>query len=76
MTLVLYVGIAAPPGPTKHFFLVAFYRNRDDDGTVNLNHLNNYVVMPTGRFCCVIPDAPSTEVTVCANIGSQSVMQQ
>ena len=46
-----------------------FYRNRGDDGTVNLNRLNSDVMMPTGGFCCVVPDATSTEVTVCANIG-------
>ena len=46
-----------------------FYRNRGDDGTVNLNRLNSDVMMPTGRFCCVVPDATSTNVTVCANIG-------
>ena len=46
-----------------------FYRNRGDDGTVNLNRLNNDVMMPTGRFCCVVPDATSTDVTICANIG-------
>ena len=46
-----------------------FYRNRGDDGTVNLNHLNSEVMMPTGRFCCVVPDNTSTDVTVCADIG-------
>ena len=46
-----------------------FYRNRGDDGTVNLNRLNNDVMMPTGRFCCVVPDATSTNVTLCTNIG-------
>ena len=46
-----------------------FYRNRGDDGTVNLNRVNNDVMMPTGRFCCVVPDATSTNVTICANVG-------
>ena len=50
-------------GPT------AFYRNRGDDGTVNLNRVNNTVIMPTGRFCCVISDATSAEVTVCSYLG-------
>ena len=45
-----------------------FYRNRGDNGTVNLNRLND-VVMPTGQFCCEIPDATDTNVTVCAEIG-------
>ena len=47
----------------------SFYRNRGDDGTVNLNRLNNDVMMPTGRFCCVVPDATDIDQTVCANIG-------
>ena len=35
-----------------------FYRNRGrDDGTVNLNRANTNVMMPTGLFCCVVPDA-------------------
>ena len=46
-----------------------FYRNREDDGTVNLIRVNNDVMMPTGKFCCVVPDGTSTNVTVCANIG-------
>ena len=46
-----------------------FYRNRGDDGTVNLNRLNNGVTMPTGLFCCVVPDATGVDQTVCANIG-------
>ena len=53
-----------------------FYRNRGDDGTINLNLVNNDVMMPTGRFCCVLPDATSTEVTVCAHIGLHSMVQQ
>ena len=46
-----------------------FYRNRGDDGTVNLNRLTSDVMMPTGWFCCVVLDAISTEVTTCVNIG-------
>ena len=46
-----------------------FYRNRGDDGTVNLNRLNSDVMMPTGRFCCVVPDATGVDRTICANIG-------
>ena len=47
----------------------AFYRNRGDDGTVNLNRLNN-VIMPTGLFCCEVPDVTGVDQTVCADIGS------
>ena len=48
---------------------VDFYRNRGgDDGTVNLNRLSG-VMMPTGLFCCEVPDALDIMQSVCANIG-------
>ena len=53
------------------YFTTTFYRNRSDDGTVNLNRLSSDVMMPTGRFCCVVPDATSTDVTLCVLIGKQ-----
>ena len=46
-----------------------FYRNRGrDDGTVNLNRLNTTVVMPTGLFCCVVPDATGVMQRICASV--------
>ena len=51
--------------------VTSFFRNRGDDGTVNLNRLNSDVMMPTGRFCCVVPDATSTDVTLCAILNGQ-----
>ena len=45
-----------------------FYKNRGDDGSVNLNRLNNDVMMPTGRFCCVVSDATSVSQWACAVI--------
>ena len=57
--------------PIKDFVnTTTFYRNRRNDGTVNLNRVDNNVTMPTGKFCCVVPDATNTNVTVCANIGT------
>ena len=51
----------------------SFYRNRGDDGTVNLNRVNATVMMPTGLFCCVVPDATSTDTTTtCINIGEKN----
>ena len=47
----------------------SFYRNRGDDGTVNLNRLNAGVMSPTGQFCCVVPDTTGVDQTVCADIG-------
>jgi hypothetical protein len=47
----------------------SFYRNRGDDGTVNLNRLNANVFMPTGLFCCEVPDALNNVQRLCANIG-------
>ena len=46
-----------------------FYRNRGNDGEVNLNRLNNDVMMPTGTFCCVVRDTNDANQRVCANIG-------
>ena len=46
-----------------------FYRNRGDDGSVNLNRLNSDVMSPTGLFCCEVPDANDINKTVCINIG-------
>ena len=46
----------------------SFYRNRGDSGTVGLNRINNNIVMPTGRFCCKVPDATIALQTVCATI--------
>ena len=48
--------------------VTTFYRNRGDDGTVNLNRLNSSIMMPTGRFCCVVPDNNDTNTSVCTNI--------
>ena len=51
-----------------------FYRNRGEDGTVNLNRFNSDVMMPTGRFCCVVPDAMNVDHTVCVNIGKSKIL--
>ena len=57
-------GMVPPVGSAT-----SFYRNRGDDGTVNLNRLNDDVMMPTGQFRCVVPDATDTVMTLYANIG-------
>ena len=46
-----------------------FYRDRGDDGTVNLHRVSNNVMMPTGQFCCVVPDATGVDQWACANVG-------
>ena len=53
-----------------------FYRNRGDDGTVNLNRLNSNITSPIGLFCCMVPDATSLNINgayemqrICVNIG-------
>lgn len=48
---------------------MTFYRNRGDDGTVNLNRLNSSITSPTGLFCCEVPDGDEINQTLCANIG-------
>ena len=51
-----------------------FYRNRGDDGTVNLNRLNSDVMMPTGMFCCVVPDATGVNMSTCAIISKSLIV--
>ena len=46
----------------------SFYRSRGDDGTINLNRLNTSISMPTGLFCCVVPDALDVRQRLCATI--------
>ena len=48
--------------------VTTFFRNRGDNGTVNLNRLNSSIMMPTGRFCCVVPDATDVDQRACAVI--------
>jgi hypothetical protein len=52
------------PGPNQS--PTTFYRNREDDGTVNLNRRN--VFMPIGLFCCKVPDAQDVMQRLCATI--------
>ena len=49
-------------------FARVFYRNRGDDGTVNLNRAMYKDVPPTGLYCCRVPDAADVYQTLCANI--------
>ena len=46
----------------------AFYRTRGDNGEVSLNRPSD-VESPIGFFCCEVPDATSTNQTLCVNIG-------
>ena len=46
----------------------AFYRSRGANGEVSLNRPSG-VESPTGQFCCEVPDATSTNQTLCVNIG-------
>ena len=56
--------------PIQHGGATTFYRNRGDDGTVNLNRVNTNIIMPIGLFCCEVPDASGVIQRVCANIGT------
>ena len=51
------------PSPTE------FYRDRNDNGEINLYRVSGDVMSPTGRFCCEVEDATATNQTVCVNIG-------
>ena len=51
-----------------------FFRSRgNNDGTVNLNRLNNSVAEPFGTFYCVLPDARGESQTLCVNIGETTM---
>jgi hypothetical protein len=43
--------------------------HRGDNGEVYLNRPSSASVSPTGRFCCVVPDATNTNQTLCVIIG-------
>ena len=60
-------GVTTVPGPLQS--PTSFYRNRGDDGTVNLNRLSANVLMPTGLFCCKVRDAAGDTDPLCVNIG-------
>ena len=51
-----------------HKEAVAFHRNRDNIGHVNLYRVSSDITSPTGRFCCEIPDATDTNHTLCVDI--------
>ena len=55
-------------------YYTTLYRNRGNDGTVNLNRLNNNVLYPTGQYCCELPNVADVSQTLCANIGKCSVL--
>ena len=46
-----------------------FYRNRDNNGTVNLNRVSNAIISPTGQYCCHVPDNTTVNQILCAYIG-------
>ncbi len=48
----------------SHFF----YRDRGNNGTVNLNRFNENITSPTGQFCCVVPDSNDTNQALCVSI--------
>lgn len=54
----------------------SFYRNRGDDGTVNLNRINPNITLPTGLFCCVLPDATDVSQTLCIDISKLLSLSQ
>jgi hypothetical protein len=57
------------PGKKQEAEPKTFYRNRGDNGTVNLNRQNTDIIYPTGLFCCEVPDDDDINQTLCANIG-------
>ena len=45
------------------------FRNRNDEGSVNLNRCDDEVVTPVGKYCCNVSDASDLFQTICANTG-------
>ena len=60
-------GVTTVPGPLQN--PTAFYQNRGDDATVNLNRLSANILMPTGLFCCEVSDAAGDTDPLCVDIG-------
>ena len=60
-------GMTTVPGPLQN--PTTFSRTRGNDGTVNLNRVNANIMMPTGLFCCEVPDANNNDWVLCINIG-------
>ena len=60
--------------PSRDGGATTFYRNRGDDGTVNLNRINTNITSPTGQFCCMVTDAIDLLQRVCANISKFAYM--
>ena len=54
---------------------MAFHRNRDNDGNVNLFCVSDDITSPSGRFCCEIEDATHTNQTLCVNICNTTCVQ-
>ena len=50
-------------GPTN------FRRDRGTAGEINLYRVNENIMSPTGRFCCVAFDAIGTKQTHCVHLG-------
>ena len=55
---------------------VAFHRNRDNAGNVNLFRVSSDVMSPTGRFCCEATDSTDTNHTLCVDISKYEILQQ
>ena len=49
---------------------VAFHRDRDNVGNVNLYRANERVIAPSGKFCCEIEDATNKNTTLCVMLGN------
>ena len=45
-----------------------FYRDRSDEGTVQLNQRNHIADYSIGSFCCVLPDASDRSHTLCIGL--------
>ena len=50
-----------------------FYRNRANNGIVNLNRFSDDIMSPTGQYCCQVPDNTTVNQKLCAYIGKYKI---
>jgi hypothetical protein len=55
-------------------FSSSFYRNRNNDGVINLNRVNTNIISPVGQFCCQVPDSANVLQNICAYISELSCL--
>ena len=58
--------------PTMGQSTTIYVSRGTSDGAVNLNREDS-VMMPTGQYCCMVPDTTGSNLTLCAILGEKTV---